>query len=302
MGPPGDPGLHGERGRQGSEGLPGPPGPPGPPGEQGAPGQNTLINNGAIFGGQKKGPGFRLYSTKEGFPEPQRRPEGQADVDPLAESRQTMIDYLRSIGNIIYFYKKQLGTRYSPARSCRELQLENPESPSGKYWIDPNEGCNDDAEFIHCDFERGATCIFPESKRITIPNAQPSQWMSEDSELINYGMNQVQMKFLRLLSRSASQNITYHCYNSRAWEEEDGHTFKVKGDNELELIASQAAKAVVWKNDCKELDNKWHQTVLEFNTNRTEALPVIDIAPFDVSNTEIKQEFFLELGPVCFFY
>ena len=64
-------------------------------------------------------------------------------------------------------------------------------------------------------------------------------------------MNQVQMKFLRLLSRSASQNITYHCYNSRAWEEEDGHTFKVKGDNELELIASQAAKAVVWKNDCK---------------------------------------------------
>lgn len=124
----------------------------------------------------------------------------------------------------------------------------------------------------------------------------------EDSQLINYGMNQVQMKFLRLLSRSASQNITYHCYNSRAWEEEDGHTFKVKGDNELELIASQAAKAVVWKNDCKELDNKWHQTVLEFNTNRTEALPVIDIAPFDVSNTEIKQEFFLELGPVCFFY
>ena len=52
----------------------------------------------------------------------------------------------------------------------------------------------------------------------------------------------------------------------------------------------------------QELDNKWHQTVLEFNTNRTEALPVIDIAPFDVSNTEIKQEFFLELGPVCFFY
>lgn len=52
----------------------------------------------------------------------------------------------------------------------------------------------------------------------------------------------------------------------------------------------------------QKLDNKWHQTVLEFNINRTEALPVIDIAPYDISKSEMKQEFFVEIGPVCFFY
>ena len=53
-----------------------------------------------------------------------------------------------------------------------------------------------------------------------------------------------------------------------------------------------------WQN----LDNKWHQTVLEFNSNRTEALPVIDISPYDISTSDMKQEFFVEIGPVCFFY
>lgn len=36
----------------------------------------------------------------------------------------------------------------------------------GKYWIDPNEGCASDAEYVYCDFERGATCVFPENKEV----------------------------------------------------------------------------------------------------------------------------------------
>ena len=63
-------------------------------------------------------------------------------------------------------------------------------------------------------------------------------------------MNQMQMRFLRLLSRSVSQNITYHCYNSRAWED-DGHTIKLQDDNEMELTASENTKPVVVKNGCK---------------------------------------------------
>lgn len=113
----------------------------------------------------------------------------------------------------------------------------------------------------------------------------------------------MQMRFLRLLSKRASQNITYHCFNSRAWENEDsGRTIKVKGDNELELMKSQGTTTMVLRNDCEKLDNKWHQTVLEFNSNKTEALPVIDISPYDISTSDMKQEFFVEIGPVCFFY
>ncbi|KAJ7370521.1 hypothetical protein OS493_031804 [Desmophyllum pertusum] len=229
IGPQGDHGNHGERGRVGEEGLPGDAGPPGPPGEQ--------IHGSQL---QNKGPGFRLYSTKEG--------ESSAELN-----------YLRGLGNVIYFYKSQHGTRLSPARSCRELYLEHPDYPSGNYWIDPNEGCVSDAEHVYCDFEIGASCVFPKNKEVKDPNARPFQWMSErisDAET---------MRYLRLLSRSVSQNITYNCYNSRAWEDE-GRTIKLQGDNEMELTSFEKTKPVVLKNECKAADNKWHQTVLEFNT------------------------------------
>lgn len=69
---------------------------------------------------------------------------------------------------------------------------------------------------------------------------------------INYGISPMQMRFLRLLSKRASQNITYHCFNSRAWENEDsGRTIKVKGDNELELMKSQGTTTMVLRNDCE---------------------------------------------------
>jgi len=129
--------------------------------------------------------------------------------------------------------------------------------------------------------------------------------MSERSprgELINYSMIPVQMKFLRLLSRSVYQNITYHCYNSRAWDEQEGRTIRLQGDNEMELTSFLKTKPIVLKNGCKVADNEWHQTILEFNTTSKEALPIVDVAPFDINNSRKKQEFFLELGPVCFFY
>ena len=64
-------------------------------------------------------------------------------------------------------------------------------------------------------------------------------------------MNSVQMQFLRLLSRSVSQNITYHCLNSRAWEDVDGLTIKLQGDNDMELTNSEKTKPVVVTNECK---------------------------------------------------
>ena len=68
-------------------------------------------------------------------------------------------------------------------------------------------------------------------------------------KLFEYSADPVQMKFLRLLSKRVSQNVTYHCYNSRAWEV--GQSIKLKGDNEMELTASTKTKPTVVKNECQ---------------------------------------------------
>lgn len=69
-------------------------------------------------------------------------PSSLADVEiipfvffsSLQGKSSAALNYLRGLGNVIYFYKSQNGTRISPARSCRELHLEHPDYPSGR-WI-----------------------------------------------------------------------------------------------------------------------------------------------------------------------
>ena len=68
---------------------------------------------------------------------------------------------------------------------------------------------------------------------------------------MGYSMVPVQMRFLRLLSRRVSQNITYLCYNSRAWDDDGGRTIKLQGVNEMELTGNDRTKPVVLKNGCK---------------------------------------------------
>lgn len=63
-------------------------------------------------------------------------------------------------------------------------------------------------------------------------------------------MDPVQMKFLRLLSTRMTQTITYHCYNSRAWEDGNDRTIKLQGDNEMELTSSEKTKPRVVTNNC----------------------------------------------------
>ena len=48
-----------------------------------------------------------------------------------------------------------------------------------------------------------------------------------------------------------SQNITYLCYNSRAWDDNGGRTIKLRGVNEMELTGNDRTKPVVLKNGCK---------------------------------------------------
>ena len=58
------------------------------------------------------------------------------------------------------------------------------------------------------------------------------------------------MKFLRLLSARMTQTITYHCYNSRAWEDENDRKIQLQGDNEIDLTSSEKTKPKVVTNNC----------------------------------------------------
>ena len=45
--------------------------------------------------------------------------------------------------------KKPIGTKNSPARSCKDLFFGHPQLKDGFYWIDPNLGMSDDAVKVH---------------------------------------------------------------------------------------------------------------------------------------------------------
>lgn len=43
---------------------------------------------------------------------------------------------------------------------------------------------------------------------------------------------------------------------------------------------------------------KWDKTVIEYKTQKTSRLPIVDIAPLDIGGA--NQEFGVDIGPVCF--
>ena len=84
------------------------------------------------------------------------------------------------------------------------------------------------------------------------------------------------MKFLQMLSTNAWQNITYHCRNSFAWENdktEQSNYLKLLGDNDLEYHALSAKKfrPVVTNDDCKV---KNYFRILELITGILKKTPV----------------------------
>ena len=86
--------------------------------------------------------------------------------------------------------RKPIGTRDSPARTCKDLshghsKLEDgesggegdsesiiqtcPQSP-GYYWVDPNLGMVDDAVKVYCNMTSGETCVYPDIHTSKMPN------------------------------------------------------------------------------------------------------------------------------------
>ncbi|KAJ7416827.1 collagen alpha-1(II) chain [Pitangus sulphuratus] len=103
------------------------------------------------------------------------------------------------------------------------------------------------------------------------------------------------MTFLRLLSTEGSQNVTYHCKNSVAYLDEDTGNLKkallIQGSNDVEIRAEGNSRFTysVLEDGCTKHTGKWGKTVIEYRSQKTSRLPIVDIAPLDIGGAE--QEF-----------
>lgn len=70
---------------------------------------------------------------------------------------------------------------------------------------------------------------------------------------IEYSATRGQINFLRAYSRQATQNITYHCRNSKA--RINNKSLKLRGDNELDMEFHSKSLAqyrpIIFKDECK---------------------------------------------------
>jgi len=196
------------------------------------------------------------------------------------------------VDNKITSYRAQSGNLESPARSCRDIQLDHPESQSGEYTIDPNEGCSSDAVKVYCDFEKQATCVNPIKTKIVVGANEtgPGKWTNED-EPIEYKLNSMQMKFLRLLSKSAFQEMNYSCTDSKG---QANCMVDLKGDNEV--VVNNLDKIKLDVTETSQDGNK--KMMVEVSTKHQNSLPIVDWAP----QSHLDSQLTFELGPVCFVY
>uniref|UniRef100_A0A8C1BI58 Collagen, type XI, alpha 1a n=1 Tax=Cyprinus carpio carpio TaxID=630221 RepID=A0A8C1BI58_CYPCA len=302
IGPPGEQGEKGDRGLPGPQGtagskgdsVTGPPGPPGPPGE--------IIQ-----------------------PLPMQMPKkSRRSIDMQADEAGTMLDYgegmediFSSLNNLkqdIERMKYPMGTQNNPARSCKDLQLAHPEFPDGEYYIDPNQGCSGDSFKVYCNFTAGGeTCIFPDKKsngvRISSwPKEVPGSWFSEfkRGKILSYvdaegnSINMVQMTFLKLLTASARQNLTYSCHQSVAWHDATTDSYnralRFLGSNDEEMSYDNNPFIKALSDGC--MRKGYGKTVLEINTPKIDQVPIIDVMFTDFGDP--NQKFGFEVGPVCF--
>jgi len=228
---------------------------------------------------------------------------------------------LKSLNNQIENIRSPEGSKKNPARTCRDLKLCHPDWKSGEYWIDPNQGCTIDAIKVFCNMETGESCVYPKPSSIPRKNWWSSKskdrkhiWFGETMNggfHFSYGDDSlapntaaIQMTFLRLLSTESSQNITYHCKNSVAYMDAAAGNLKkavlLQGSNDVEIRAEGNSRFTysVMEDGCTRHTGQWGKTVIEYRSQKTSRLPIVDIAPMDIGGAD--QEFGVDVGAVCF--
>lgn len=236
-----------------------------------------------------------------------------------SEGLEEIFGSLNSLRQEIDTMRFPMGTQDSPARTCQDLHLSQPDLKDGEYWIDPNQGCSRDSFRVFCNFTNAETCLYPRQSLNTVsPQVKMSSWDKETpgswySQFITGSkfsyvdsngepVGVVQLGFLRLLSVQARQNLTYHCHRSVAWADRSAknnynRALHLQGanDEELSYETNPYIKALV---DGCSYRKGFDRTVLEINTPQVEHLPLLDIKVSDFG--ESNQQFGFEVGPVCF--
>uniref|UniRef100_A0AAR2K7Q3 Fibrillar collagen NC1 domain-containing protein n=1 Tax=Pygocentrus nattereri TaxID=42514 RepID=A0AAR2K7Q3_PYGNA len=321
LGPAGPAGLPGPRGIKGAKGatggagpkgekgVQGHPGPPGPPGDviQPLPIQISKKSKRSIDAS-------KIFSEMED--EAAKADATGTEFLTGNEGMEEIFGSLNSLRLEIEAMRFPLGTKESPARTCQDLHLSQPDYKDGEYWIDPNQGCDRDAFKVYCNFTAGGeTCLYPGKdvenvKMNSWPKEKPGSWYSSfakgnklsyvDSNGEPVGV--VQLGFLRLLSVQARQNLTYHCHRSVAWADstsDNGYhrALHFQGANEEELSYETNPYIKALSDGCSYRKGN-DRTVLEINTPQVEQLPLLDIKITDFGEND--QRFGFEVGPICF--
>uniref|UniRef100_A0A8C2HAV7 Procollagen, type V, alpha 1 n=1 Tax=Cyprinus carpio TaxID=7962 RepID=A0A8C2HAV7_CYPCA len=318
IGPPGEQGEKGDRGLPGPQGTAGPKGdtgisgpagpigPIGPPGLPGPPGD--VIHPLPIQSSPKR--------AKRNIDASQMMDDaGDANYKDYEDGMEEIFGSLNSLKLEIEQMKNPLGTQSNPARTCKDLQLCHPDFPDGEYWIDPNQGCSRDSFKVYCNFTAGGeSCIFPDKKsegaRLTSWGKEsPGSWFSEfkRGKLLSYvdaegnPIGVVQMTFLRLLSATARQNLTYNCYQSVVWYDQELDSYdkaiRFLGSNDEEMSYDNNPHIRAAVDGCA-LKKGYEKTILEINTPKVEQVPFVDIMFNDFGGA--TQKFGFEVGPACF--
>lgn len=273
------PGLFGEKGLKGYSGLPGPKGqrgllgPPGPPGPPGSLNLTLTQLKDLTFLSDK--PNYPLIST-------------------LLEALQR---------DLRFFIDPPDGTKEHPATTCLELMLSYPNFSSGMYYIDPNQGSSADAFLVYCNLSSGGqTCLPPMQPQVPmrpwLRDTRPDSftWLSSKDGGFQFdytGTGVVQMRFLRLNSKIAKQNITFSCQpNSQQGSSE----------REIKFLADSRKQSFLGTfRDCEPtggLDTGPRESVFQFETEDLELLPIRDLALF--GHSDMTDEFQFTIGHVCF--
>uniref|UniRef100_A0A3P9I1F1 Fibrillar collagen NC1 domain-containing protein n=1 Tax=Oryzias latipes TaxID=8090 RepID=A0A3P9I1F1_ORYLA len=106
------------------------------------------------------------------------------------------------------------------------------------------------------------------------------------------------MKLLQLLSRESHQNVTYRCKNSVAVKDEKSSNFKKSSTCPTDLFTKRLIAVISYFSFLQKSSGQWAKTVIEYRTQTSTRLPIVDLAPMDIGQAD--QEFGLDIGPVCF--
>jgi collagen type V/XI/XXIV/XXVII alpha len=262
-----------------------------------------------------------------------RRRRQILDNDFTTENFNNLTNLNESLNRLekgIIDFKKPLGSKDNPARSCRDLLLCSCSTTSscttiddqmrpidnGEYWIDPNQGSNIDAFKVFCNFTDGATTCFkpletkeplrrwlkPDNKNDFHSFSDLESVAGEQGFKFTYTVSKTQLVFLRLLSTSASQRFIYLCDNSSAWYSHSKGNFqgalRFEGSNgDIFSLGSTDQPQNLYDN-CQSPVNGPSRAEFLCRTDDTDKLPLVDFKASDFGGH--SQQFGFELGEVCF--